>query len=565
MKRINHIAIMTLAMMALSVSGCSDVEGDFRTEEQEPVYVAMVSLNVPGSPSESGRNVGFDFADGDVAEHDVKNAVFVFYDEEGNLLGSTDVTDMIDWQTETGNASITKTGTIQFTTDRKPSSVIALLNTANMEGDIADKTLSGLQAFREASVDNYISSAGGFFMTNSSFYDSNGNKVLQVPLSGHVKEVDSDEIITPAPIYVERVVAKVSVGMDVKNTIVTGPDGNIAYLMENKNNGEDAPFAIQVTGWGLNATNKTYAPMKKIDYAWSFYGGLAWNDPANGRSYWAEDANYSGGNYLSSANYDKITVGNGSAVTSGLDLNYCTLDECIVPIGSSVYCFENTLDENLLSNAAAATHIVLRVRYLDVNTDGSTSAVSDGYVYKVNGEVWTESRLKTDIANILNNAGYSVVQDGTEQEQILPEHITFSLEDVYTGNADVKATIGLVAGLSLQLGGTAVSGEDLNRTVYGSSTIWAYVGGYCYYVVPIRHFITATDGTELHTGYYGVVRNHWYQMTITDIEGFGEPTSYTKPVDPEPEPDPEPEERNWSVSCRLNILSYTKVNQDVEL
>jgi len=73
-------------------------------------------------------------------------------------------------------------------------------------------------------------------------------------------------------------------------------------------------------------------------------------------------------------------------------------------------------------------------------------------------------------------------------------------------------------------------------------TVNKYEGGYCYYRVPIRHFddsqtpwtLTKSMTNEAsslyggnaanYLGRYGVVRNNWYEVEITEISCLGAPT-----------------------------------------
>lgn len=83
-----------------------------------------------------------------------------------------------------------------------------------------------------------------------------------------------------------------------------------------------------------------------------------------------------------------------------------------------------------------------------------------------------------------------------------------------------------------------------------SAQIWEE--GYCYYFTPIQHLGTS----------YGVVRNHMYQVNITDIVGFGTPVynpseEIVKPV--------QPTDDNSYLSAKVNILSRKVVNSSVTL
>jgi hypothetical protein len=120
--------------------------------------------------------------------------------------------------------------------------------------------------------------------------------------------------------------------------------------------------------------------------------------------------------------------------------------------------------------------------------------------------------------------------------------------------------------------------------------IQVYIDGVCYYVAYIRHFsdnltniqwsgkdsapdtYTVNNNTvtapylQKHLGRYGIVRNHWYEFTITDVTMPG--TTYIPktpdPYIPDPDPDdPTPPDEpddvlNTFFSCRINVMAWTK-------
>ncbi|MBR2035692.1 MAG: Mfa1 fimbrilin C-terminal domain-containing protein, partial [Prevotella sp.] len=97
----------------------------------------------------------------------------------------------------------------------------------------------------------------------------------------------------------------------------------------------------------------------------------------------------------------------------------------------------------------------------------------------------------------------------------------------------------------------------------------------CYYEARIKHFgdtstpwskgETVNDGAQKHEGRYGVVRNNWYELNVTGISAIGsaeiptdEPTDPTNPDNPD-------DEQDQYIAFQINILSWAKRTQDVEL
>ncbi len=102
------------------------------------------------------------------------------------------------------------------------------------------------------------------------------------------------------------------------------------------------------------------------------------------------------------------------------------------------------------------------------------------------------------------------------------------------------------------------------------STINFYKDGRTYYYATlIKHFgeeYTPASGInsvndysdDEHLGRYGVLRNNWYELLINSVSGPGEPEI---PVIPE---EPADKEHRY-INCEINVLSWAKRSQGVDL
>jgi hypothetical protein len=88
-----------------------------------------------------------------------------------------------------------------------------------------------------------------------------------------------------------------------------------------------------------------------------------------------------------------------------------------------------------------------------------------------------------------------------------------------------------------------------------------YKNGETFYYVDIAHLGYALAGT--HTGDYGIVRNHIYNIIINSIGGYGSPIyiGYSNLLTPEYPDTPD----ESFVSAQINILSWRLVNQEVDI
>ena len=109
------------------------------------------------------------------------------------------------------------------------------------------------------------------------------------------------------------------------------------------------------------------------------------------------------------------------------------------------------------------------------------------------------------------------------------------------------------------------------KAVLGQAAATVYHEGYCYYVVPIRHFLDEEIEATFDPingryapetlGRYGVVRNNYYTITVNDITTPG--AAVTDPtVDPSTDPD---DDTKYSINVNIEVLSWTVRNQSVNL
>ncbi len=89
--------------------------------------------------------------------------------------------------------------------------------------------------------------------------------------------------------------------------------------------------------------------------------------------------------------------------------------------------------------------------------------------------------------------------------------------------------------------------------------------GYTTYWIPIEHLAAVEKtGNKADEGYYGVVRNHWYQLNISQFSKVGhgvfDPENGSEIIIPD-----DPEDVFYYLAARINILSWKIVKQNVTL
>ncbi len=168
--------------------------------------------------------------------------------------------------------------------------------------------------------------------------------------------------------------------------------------------------------------------------------------------------------------------------------------------------------------------------------------------------------LGSTVLTILETLGFVTVNEnglGIE-EYYLPLANNFTI-NVYNSDGTVNhsytARNYLVRAIEREAAGINDDWEDTGYPYY-------YNGGLMYYNVPIEHLATGTttypDSEGVVEAQYGVVRNHWYNITVTSLESFGHAIA-----DEEEVIVPQVEEDYQYLGADINILSWQMVNQEV--
>ena len=543
-------------------------------------FAVKIAINVGGTSSTSRALTG-EYADGTAGEYGVSEAVVAFYSAQKAYLGQATITE--NW-TNNSDPSVTTNATCVFQAAEKPFYAIALLNpSTTIKGLLLEgNAISNLET---ACTETLIAEDNKFFMTNSTYVDNNNVVRKEVELGNNVVEVEDDETVETAlegksavDIYVDRVAAKVTMdftSLTVKATYKNANVYGLKYLnyeegsdgsKENEDNmntqyAKDAPFGIMFEGWALSGTNKNFYPLKKLANSYDGLNGIDWNVPGDFLSHWAEDDNYNSGTYPTAATWGELTSYNDN-----YSLNY--ENDIDNDVTKPLYCYENTYHQGETLNYPAQTYVVLKAQYMDLTTaDGSTTAAPyEQIVYRIGQVVYKEDAIKNDILGLLFNSYIVKDADGSavtlteENKNTLLNAVTLTSGTNFGTNEKVQ-TITLTGYEVYEKNGTTKV-TDIKNAYVGSADILIHAKGECVYTIPIEHFGNAdvAGRSNESLGYWGVVRNHWYELKVTSIAGFGDPKVEDEPTIPDPSP-----LKTWAVKCTININAWSKVNQSTEI
>lgn len=523
-------------------AACSNDESLAVGSGQEEGQLSYVSVNIVNANSTGSRAEGDTYDDGDPEENKITNARFYLfkangdayelsnsvtgwsanYVEKSGLLGNPHEPED-DNVEEIVNATLVFQGKDQ----ELPASIVAILNPPTTTLGNNAKSLSDLQK----EINDYSASSDGAFIMSNSVYASGTTtktEVVATDIVGKVAQSKEDAEANPVDIYVERVLAKVEVTFSGAEKEASEDDGP-QYIVSGT--GESAVYA-EVLGWAVTTDNRTSNLLKDIDVTWNnIVLGFTWNDEPYHRSYWASTP---------------------STITP---VNDKSAEEIIEETGNVRYCQENTL----------STHTNVIVVAQLVNNSGVAQPI-----YKYYGMNYTS---ENDILELIANKYANVYYTKTSQENqdtyvsIAPTDMKFKATtstetDNYEAIAVLKSDITIYTpnpDYNAETPGSqkyvTVDADDVNAELAKNPAQIAK-DGYVYYYTPIKHL-----GTTGKTGEYGVVRNHVYKVSITDINGFGTPI-----YDPDKDIIPtHPTDEETYIAARINVLSWRVVPSSVTL
>lgn len=369
-----------------------------------------------------------------------------------------------------------------------------------------------------------------FFMTNSAIYntaDPRPNTLVKIDVSKIQPTKEAAQAAgNGVEVYVERGVAKVTVKQPDTKYDVTG----IAY------DGD----AVEIKSWTLDVTNKKTFTVHKTKGLKDIFSNI-WQTPrfiGAHRVYWGIDPNYSD---CAPETEDDIAIHFNRAAEE----NYKTVFDEANP----QYCLENTFDiDHMLQGQT--TRIVFKAQY---TPQGITKGQD---FYMVKGEIYSLGDLRTYIKA---RAMQAHTLADTEITVAIPEGIEAGIVELtqdffHVTKAGVNVDDAFVGKV-----------EDL---IPGD--ILCYKGGINYYAARIKHFgdaetpwtfgePTYDKNNGKYLGRYGVLRNNWYELSVTSVSSPGYPV--LPPIDPD-SPD---DENKYYLQTQCHILKWAKRTQEIEL
>lgn len=525
-------------------------------------------------------NAQYEKGEGD--ENKVENAYFYFFDAEGrpaNVVKDLTTGENVNYKksltidagSEIPNVEKILESTVVINTTNEeliPVKIVAILNL-----NIDDHKSKSLDDLSKIVKDYRLDETDNLFVMSSSVYSKEGAKMMAVDgIKEAFKPTEAEARDNPVDIYVERVLAKVSVGVDIQKSNdkenITLENGETLYYTGNytgtefEDDGassvENCDVYVKFLGWNIATETTSSYLFKNINPAWTDndLGIINWTWPNYYRSFWAmnpEEAGTGHANHsLEDASFKVGSVDESGNVVYGTgdNINY-------------TYVQENASPFNAEGTATALTN---RVNETEILVAGQL-VKSDGTPFQF--AEWKGLRSDTigvfkAMANYLS-IFYKDPENENRRLKIDSDMMQFVTEgnDTYVQLKESAKSNTFYLSKNAEESATIDKVNSQLKAEIGKVKVWKE--GLTYYNARIRHLGKITPATEdreevVSVGAYGVVRNHSYQVVISGVKGFGTPV-----YDPDEVIIPEQPEEESYLAARIKVLSWRVVKSTVDL
>lgn len=575
-----------LAVLAAMTASCSSNNelvngGNGSGENESGVGYASFKINLPTTGGTRATAGEPEFNGGDANEYAVNDATLLLFKkvkEGGKVVYKfqevVELGNMEPWtKKDPANGGITTTAkmTAKLTNASVGSTdyyALILLNnnydagtsTAKIKYPTVNQTFSAWSKNADnATADNYLKYDKGFFMANAPKYVAGAPETL-VAIKNIYASKQKAENSAATTVYVERGLAKVSLATGSENKHVDIKSGNYA--------GDK----VDIKGWTLDVTNTKTYPVHVTEGLWADTWKTTVTPAAtNGatmdrfhdtkltefpRVYWGLDPNYS-------KDFANVAACEGefNLVAKQPDLSkaFKTEEEAKKP----QYCLENTFDIDHMVQGQT-TRVLFSAKY----TPNGFSAGETFYKMGNSSQLWNatkvENQIKAKAQEVLGEADASKVK------------VTLNAPK----NDLTKAGVHFVAAANITYGTTDLAPEKVDEinaklgfkkatTTDAAVGLSTFKSGVSYYVARVKHFNGLTPwnpGNQTYgsnnanwLGRYGVLRNNWYELSVSSVSGPGYPdVPKVNPTDPD-------DENEQYINVEVKILDWAKRSQSVDL
>lgn len=567
--------LFPFACVALMMTACAsdkDEMGGGTRPGSDPRYLAVNIVNVGATPTTRATD---DYENGTTDESTIKKVRFYFFNGDGSpyLIKNPGVTGVegggeknwleaspADDSSTSGKPSqiekITQTVlVINGVQSAAPAAIVAVVNPGTVDAaTLKNGEKMRLSELRYSAVgsqfykkDATTGAVSDFVMSNSVYVNA-GEDVCASLVAGHVTTSEETARTKPVDLYVERVVAKVTADVDkTAFELGNGTNWDAKKYGTKKPVGKSGDYNVYavIDGWGLANENGKAEVEKQVKKTWTdgILGFSPWTTSDYHRCFWETSVAFDAG------------AGANPPVNPTFNQLKANMQDVLYTLpntpGSKV---TNVKDNDLTKFAVAAT-----LRYQDADGNWHNAEIC-----RYNGvSILGIDNLKRQVA--LTFSQYYTSTDATNYTQLSKDDIDFKNPDGTMQQYRVTPTLANDPAGTKKYYTKTTTGTTSTFTEVDKATVLAAIeadkaeirlGGRAYYYVPIKHLGGTGELAE-----YGIVRNHFYKITLSGITGFGTPV-----YDPEKVVDPiVPTYENTYLAARVQVLQWRVVNQNASL
>lgn len=570
--------LFPFACVALMMSACaSDKEeiGSSTRPGSDPQYLAVNIVNVGATPTtraagyENGtaeesaiKKVRFYFFNGDGSPYLIKNpGMGVEGGENKNWLEASPADDSSTSGTPSQTEEkITQTVlVINGVQSAAPAAIVAVVNPGTVDAaTLKNGGTMRLSELRYSAVGSNFykkdadNGAVSDFVMSNSVYVNAGEDVCASLVAGHVTTSAETAKAKPVDLYVERVVAKVTADVD-NNAFELGNGTNWAadkYGTKTAvgKSGDYDVYAV-IEGWGLASENGKAEVEKQVNKTWTdgILGFSPWTTSDFHRCFWEKS----------------VAIDLGPGANQPVNPTFNQLNAKMQDV---LYTLPNTPESkvtDLKNNALTKFAVAATLRYKDADNNWHYAEIC-----RYNGvSILGIDNLKRQVA--LTFSQYYTSTDATNYTQLSKDDIDFKDPDASTQQYLVTPTLANDPAGTKKYYTKTNTGTTPTFTEVPKATVLAAIeadkaeirkDGRAYYYVPIKH-LGSTDTNADAIAEYGIVRNHFYKITLSGITGFGTPVyDPSKVVVPAV-----PTYQDTYLAARVQVLQWRVVNQNASL
>ena len=306
--------------------------------------------------------------------------------------------------------------------------------------------------------------------------------------------------------------------------------------------GDNEVYAV-IDGWGLASENGNAEVEKQVDKSWTDgnLGFSPWTTSDYHRCFWEKSVAFDAG------------IGGNQPVNHKYSDLKAKMNDILYTLPNTPANKVTDLQNNDLTKLAVAATL----KYKDAAGNWHNADIC-----RYNGvQFLGVDNLKKQVA--LTFSQYYTSTDAHTYTQLSASDIDFKDPDGTMQQYRVTPT--LANDPAKKYYTKTTTGTTPTFTEVPKSTVLAAIeaskaeirkGGKAYYYVPIKHLGNTGEVAE-----YGIVRNHFYKITLSGIKGFGTPVynpdQVVKPVVPTYE--------DTYLAARVQVLQWRIVNQNASL